>query len=455
MIHYLLQQFKLYLLTFILDFSRHHLKERINTLKCDIKIKNILLIFVILKVSINPLGIKLIFCFNSGRKISKIVFPNENISKLEEIKQNFIHDKKYMNANEIFYYNEEEINTLSNLKISDIFSLELTLKSQKKIFIKEIKKLNNSFFKLIKPDLVSDKLKNIAKKFYQYLDAKKPFSFLEENKSKTIIVFGKTGEGKTSFINGLINYLNKVNFNSKERCLIINEKTGREDTESQTSDIQIFYIHSINKDIPPIKIVDTPGFSDTRGIELDEKTTKIIEQFLISKKISKINNIFFFINSTYPRLTPEVKYTYHTILNLFPKTFIEKISFIFTKNGDETNIKNILNSFEGNDSGFQNVYFKIKQQKSYYFHLFQDLLKSDNENEWNELMNSFQAIISKIIISQDLYINNYEQYSNLKKRYNLFIDNILYLDDFLKDKIVIKLEKIKKQINNTQISINK
>ena len=70
-------------------------------------------------------------------------------------------------------------------------------------------------------------------------------------------------------------------------------------------------------------------------------------------------------------------------------------------------------------------------------------------------MNSFQAIISKIIISQDLYINNYEQYSNLKKRYNLFIDNILYLDDFIKDKIVNELKKIKKQISNTEISVNK
>ena len=71
------------------------------------------------------------------------------------------------------------------------------------------------------------------------------------------------------------------------------------------------------RNLPPIKIIDTPGFSDTRGIELDERTTKLIDNFLISKKISKINNIFFFINSTYPRLTPEVKYTYHTILNLF------------------------------------------------------------------------------------------------------------------------------------------
>ena len=68
-------------------------------------------------------------------------------------------------------------------------------------------------------------------------------------------------------INGLINYLNEVNFNSKQRCLVINAKTGREDNESQTSHIPIFYIHSINKDILQIKIIDTPGFSDTRGIE--------------------------------------------------------------------------------------------------------------------------------------------------------------------------------------------
>ena len=161
--------------------------------------------------SINPLGIKLIFCFSSRRKISKVVFLNQSIFKLEEIKQNFIYDKKYMNTNETFYYKGKEINTSLNLKISDIFPFELKLISQKQIIIKEKNNLNNSIFKLIKPELISDKLKSIPKKFYQYLDVTKPFSNLEENISKTIMVFGKTGEGKTSFINRLINYINKVN----------------------------------------------------------------------------------------------------------------------------------------------------------------------------------------------------------------------------------------------------
>ena len=34
------------------------------------------------------------------------------------------------------------------------------------------------------------------------------------------------------------------------------------------------------------------------------------------------------------------------------------------------------------------------------------------------------------------------------------IDNILNLDDFIKDKIINELEKIKNQINNTEISVN-
>ena len=59
------------------------------------------------------------------------------------------------------------------------------------------------------------------------------------------MVLGKTGEAKNSFINGLINYIYEINFNSKQRCLVINAKTGREDNESQTSHIPIFYIHSI------------------------------------------------------------------------------------------------------------------------------------------------------------------------------------------------------------------
>ena len=74
------------------------------------------------------------------------------------------------------------------------------------------------------------------------------------------MVFGKTVEAKTSFINGLINYIYEINFNSKQRCLVINAKTGREDNESQTSHIPIFYIHSINKDILQIKIIENSWF---------------------------------------------------------------------------------------------------------------------------------------------------------------------------------------------------
>ena len=326
-----------------------------------------------------------------------------------------------MNSNETFFYEGKEIITSSNLEFDKIFSIELKLNSQNDIIVKLKPILNNINFRIIRPELVSDKLKDIPKKFYQYSKAKEAFSFSEENKSKTIMVIGKTGEGKTSFINGLLNYINQVNYNSKERYLIVNEKTGREDTESQTSDIQLFYIHSINKNIPPIKIIDTPGISDTRGINLDKKTIKILDTFLLSKKVPKINNIFFFINSTFPRLTSEVIYIYHTILNIFPKSFMEKISFIFTKNGDENNIKQLLEILEEKDSGFEKVCFKIKQHKNYYFHLFQDLLKVNDETEWNKLINSNKETTDKIILSQDLYLKNFEPYSRLKKDINYLL----------------------------------
>ena len=69
-------------------------------------------------------------------------------------------------------------------------------------------------------------------------------------------------------------------------------------------------------------------------------------------------------------------------------------------------------------------------------------------------MKSFKAIIEKINTSQDLYLNNIKFVFKFKKRHNLFIDNVLNLDDFIKDKIINELEKIKNQINNTEISVN-
>lgn len=86
------------------------------------------------------------------------------------------------------------------------------------------------------------------------------------------MVVGQTGSGKTTLLNSFINYLLGIQFEDTFRYKIIHEDFGpnRKQDESQTSEV-INYCIKANNGFPPIVIIDTPGFGDTRGIKQDIK----------------------------------------------------------------------------------------------------------------------------------------------------------------------------------------
>ena len=63
-----------------------------------------------------------------------------------------------------------------------------------------------------------------------------------------------------------------VKYSDEHRFKIVNENNNNNNKEflSQTKEINTYYIKSRNG-YPPIKIIDTPGFGDTQGIEYDKK----------------------------------------------------------------------------------------------------------------------------------------------------------------------------------------
>ena len=83
-----------------------------------------------------------------------------------------------------------------------------------------------------------------------------------------MMVVGQTGCGKTCLSNSLFNYLTGFIFEDKFIYKITNEGTIQNQEKSQISNVNIYYSYSYNGN-PPNKIIDTPGFGDTRGIEMD------------------------------------------------------------------------------------------------------------------------------------------------------------------------------------------
>ena len=96
--------------------------------------------------------------------------------------------------------------------------------------------------------------------------------------------------GKTILLNSFFNYLLRIKIEEDFRYTIIHETFGTSQSVSQTSEVTIYNIIRMN-DLPPIQIIDTPGYGDTRRIKEDMKITSKIELK------NKYYNVCFFMPS--------------------------------------------------------------------------------------------------------------------------------------------------------------
>ncbi|XP_039905296.1 uncharacterized protein LOC120744795 [Simochromis diagramma] len=167
------------------------------------------------------------------------------------------------------------------------------------------------------------------------VDGCKSFSFGEESSksNRTIMVLGATGAGKTTLINGMINYILGVKWEDPYRFNLVNETQSTSQAHSQTSEVAVYKInHQEGFQIPfSLTIVDTPGFGDTRGIERDRE---IVEQlrnlFTSSHGVSEIDAVCFVAQAALARLTPTQKYVFDSVLSIFGKDVAENISIVVT-----------------------------------------------------------------------------------------------------------------------------
>ena len=106
------------------------------------------------------------------------------------------------------------------------------------------------------------------------VDGCKCFSFGKEvtKENRTIMVLGATGAGKTTLINGIINYILGVEWEDSFRFKLVDEGQLRSQAESQTSEVTVYKINHQDGFQTPfsLTIVDTPGFGDARGVARDK-----------------------------------------------------------------------------------------------------------------------------------------------------------------------------------------
>uniref|UniRef100_A0A3Q4N978 Septin-type G domain-containing protein n=1 Tax=Neolamprologus brichardi TaxID=32507 RepID=A0A3Q4N978_NEOBR len=163
----------------------------------------------------------------------------------------------------------------------------------------------------------------------------KSFTFGKESSkpNRTIMVLGATGAGKTTLINGMINYILGVKWEDPYRFKLVDEGELTSQSESQTSEVTVYKInHQQGFEIEfSLTIVDTPGFGDTRGIEKDRE---IVEQlrnlFTAQGGVSEIDAVCFVAQAALARLTPTQKYVFDSVLSIFGKDVAENIRVLVT-----------------------------------------------------------------------------------------------------------------------------
>jgi len=314
-----------------------------------------------------------------------------------------------------------------------------------------------------------------------YLYPSKRFSAIEESQSLSMMVVGETGTGKTTLLNSLVNYLTGIQYEDDFRYLIIKEETKKSQAKSQTSEVNIYYISSHNGN-PPIKIIDTPGFGDTNGIEEDQKIPDRIKETFSNENngINTINAICFVLKSSLNRLTTAQIYIFQSVINIFGKDVAQNFIALLTffNNSTPTIVSDLTNENPGSsdltnenpgsseeekiteeEKAIKKIFSNLKEQnlkeqKSWYF-LFNNSAIFEKPNDdlinkefWKKAMYSYQQLIDKLKTLPPRSLT-------LTLKVLSHRDNLKRLADQLQkelDRGIVKLNKLKVTLQQIEMS---
>lgn len=200
--------------------------------------------------------------------------------------------------------------------------------------------------------------------------------------TKVLMVVGATGAGKTTLINGLINYILGVKWSTFLRLKLI-EETSRSQAHSQTKSITAYTIFTMEGSCIDynLTIIDTPGFGDTSGLKRDREIIDQIKQFFSSQSgIAHLNGIGFVTQSSLARLTPSQKYIFDSILSIFGKD-VEKNIFIMATFADGKKAQ-VMSAIKEAKIPYSRLY---KFNNSALFAGCEDNDVDDGDTDFNEL----------------------------------------------------------------------
>ena len=205
----------------------------------------------------------------------------------------------------------------------------------------------------------------------------------KEFPEKIILLVGATGAGKTSLVNGIINYIFGIKWEDPERFVMIEKEQGSKEAQSQTKDIHVYAIKYNRKFQLPFKcnltIIDTPGFEDPDGLSEDRTTMTKIKNLLSSDHgIDHLDGVGFVIQAPLSRLTATQTYVIDTVVSIFGQDVAKNIFIMATfSDGTPPPVKDAIDEA------------KIKYNEIFQFNnsaTYANTKKQDHKLQVNELL---------------------------------------------------------------------
>ncbi|KAL2095273.1 hypothetical protein ACEWY4_009992 [Coilia grayii] len=157
---------------------------------------------------------------------------------------------------------------------------------------------------------------------------------------QTILVVGETGTGKTTLINTIVNYMLGVQLGD-DVWFQITEENKTSQGQSQTTKITVYDVF-VETSVLSLRIIDTPGYGSTDGLEFDQKVAeKLLVLFRSEDGVHDINAVGLVVKSGQNHLTDFQRYIFDAILSLFGKDIENNIA-VFITHSDGMSVGNVI-----------------------------------------------------------------------------------------------------------------